>query len=43
MLRDTLLLEFKYRGFCPEIKSCGFADGELFSLRVNDYINVLNN
>ena len=31
-----------YRGFCPEIKSCGLADTELFSLKVNDYINSLN-
>lgn len=31
-----------YRGHCPEIKSCGMADGELFPLRVNDYINNLN-
>ena len=31
-----------YRGHCPEIKSCGMADGELFPLRVNDYINSLN-
>ena len=32
-----------YRGHCPEIISCGWADGELFPLRVNDYINELNN
>lgn len=32
-----------YRGHCPEIQSCGMADGELFPLRVNDYINNLNN
>ena len=31
-----------YRGFCPEIKSCGLADNETFILRVNDYINNLN-
>ena len=31
-----------YRGFCPEFQSCGIADGELFSLKVNDYINKLN-
>ena len=31
-----------YRGFCPEIKSCGLADSELFPLKVNDYINSLN-
>ena len=31
-----------YRGFCPEIKSCGIADGELFPQHVNDYINSLN-
>ena len=31
-----------YRGHCPEIQSCGMADGELFPLRVNDYINNLN-
>lgn len=32
-----------YRGHCPEIQSCGMADGELFPLRVNDYINNLKN
>ena len=31
-----------YRGYCPEFKSCGFSDGELFPLKVNDYINNLN-
>ena len=31
-----------YRGHCPEIKSCGLADTELFPLKVNDYINSLN-
>jgi hypothetical protein len=31
-----------YRGHCPEIKSCGFADREIFPLKVNDYINNLN-
>lgn len=31
-----------YRGHCPEIKSCGIADTELFTLKVNDYINSLN-
>ena len=31
-----------YRGHCPEIKSCGIADGELFPQYVNDYINSLN-
>ncbi len=30
-----------YRGHCPEIKSCGIADTELFTLKVNDYINNL--
>ena len=30
-----------YRGFCPEIKSCGLADTETFPLAVNDYINSL--
>ena len=30
-----------YRGFCPEIKSCGLADTETFPLVVNDYINSL--
>ena len=30
-----------YRGFCPEFKSCGLADSELFPLKVNDYINKL--
>ena len=31
-----------YRGHCPEIKSCGYADSEIFPLKVNDYINNLN-
>lgn len=31
-----------YRGHCPEIKSCGIADGELFPQHVIDYINSLN-
>ena len=31
-----------YKGHCPEIKSCGLADTELFPLKVNDYINDLN-
>ncbi len=30
-----------YRGFCPEFKSCGLADGELFPLALNDHINSL--
>ena len=30
-----------YRGFCPEIKSCGLADSEVFPIAVNDYINSL--
>ena len=30
-----------YRGFCPEIKSCGLADTETFPSAVNDYINSL--
>ena len=30
-----------YRGFCPEIKSCGLADTETFSLAINNYINSL--
>lgn len=30
-----------YRGFCPEIKSCGFADSELFVLKLHDYFNSL--
>ena len=31
-----------YRGFCPEIKSCGLANSEAFPLAVNDYIKSLN-
>lgn len=31
-----------YRGFCPEIKSCGLVDAEVFPIMVNDYINRLN-
>lgn len=30
-----------YRGFCPEIKSCGLANTDNFPLMVNDYINNL--
>jgi hypothetical protein len=30
-----------YRGFCPEFKSCGLADTEMFPLALNDYINSL--
>ena len=30
-----------YRGFCPEFKSCGLADSELFPLKVTDYRNSL--
>lgn len=30
-----------YRGFCPEIKSCGLADTDLFYLAVTDYIKSL--
>lgn len=30
-----------YRGFCPEFKSCGLADSDLFFLKVNDYHNKL--
>lgn len=31
-----------YRGFCPEFKSCGLADSEMFNFKVNDYINNLS-
>ena len=30
-----------YRGHCPEIKSCGLSETELFPLKLNDYINLL--
>lgn len=30
-----------YRGFCPEFKSCGLADTDLFSSKLNNYINNL--
>lgn len=30
-----------YRGFCPEFKSCGFTDGELFLAKVKKYKNNL--
>lgn len=30
-----------YRGFCPEIESCGLADTETFPLALSDYINNL--
>lgn len=41
MLKDILLLEFNYRGFCPEIKSCGLANGELFLQKLIDYQDSL--
>ena len=31
-----------YRGFCPEFKSCGVADSEIFNLALIDHINSLN-
>ena len=31
-----------YRGFCPEIKSCGLTNSELFDLKAANYINNLN-
>ena len=42
MLKDTLLLEYN-RGHCPEIKSCGFSDSEVFPMLVNDYISNISN
>ena len=30
-----------YRGFCPEITSCGFANSKLFETRVKEYHNRL--
>jgi len=30
-----------YRGFCPEIKSCGLANSESFPTKVNNYRNSL--
>jgi hypothetical protein len=31
-----------YRGFCPEFKSCGVADSDIFGLALIDHINSLN-
>lgn len=31
-----------YRGFCPELKSCGLSESDLFNIKVNDYINKLD-
>ena len=42
MLKDILLLEFNYRGFCPEFKSCGLANSEMFLLKANNYVNSLD-
>ena len=42
ILADACVPSCIYRGFCPEIKSCGLVDTETFSLAVNDYINSLN-
>ena len=30
-----------YRGICPELKSCGLADGDLFPLKLKDYHRAL--
>ena len=30
-----------YRGFCPEFKSCKYADSELFMLKLADYRHKL--
>jgi len=30
-----------YKGFCPEIKSCGLTETDLFPLKLNDYFNRL--
>lgn len=30
-----------YRGFCPEFKSCGLADSDLFIFKLTDYDNSL--
>lgn len=32
-----------YRGHCPEIKSCGFSDTEVFPMIVNDYVSNISN
>ena len=40
-LANACVPQCYYRGFCPEFKSCGLADSELFHLKVNDYINSL--
>lgn len=32
-----------YRGFCPEIKSCGYAETETFMNKSADYVHSLNN
>jgi actin-like ATPase involved in cell morphogenesis len=40
-LANACVPQCYYRGFCPEFKSCGFADGELFPLKVTDYHNKL--
>jgi len=41
-LAEACVPNCMYRGFCPEFKSCGKADEELFPLIINDYINKLN-
>ena len=30
-----------YRGHCPEMKSCGFSESDIFPIKTNDYINNL--
>ena len=31
-----------YRGMCPEFKSCGLADSDIFGIKCSDYVNSLN-
>lgn len=39
VLGSVLVPECIYRGFCPEFKSCGYADTEAFQKRLAEYRN----
>lgn len=36
-LRSVCVKECVYRGFCPEMKSCGYANTQMFQLEVEEY------
>lgn len=36
-LANACIPQCIYRGFCPEFKSCGYADSEIFQIKLHDY------